>query len=127
MAAVSGIRGRAGRGAAATGLAATAAALLGGDGAFRSGLGHIVLGGVPFGRHGGRRAGHAPGHGLAYVDFAGNRYRGGITRESFSVQPPAMLLGRFGGFRSFQSIGQEHGGSVNEVPARALPALPPQA
>ena len=68
---------------------------------------------------------HAPGHGLAYVDFAGNRYRGGITRQSFSVQPPAMLLGRFGGFRSFQSIGQEHGGSVNEVPARALPALPP--
>ena len=68
---------------------------------------------------------HAPGHGLAYVDFAGNRYRGGITRQSFSVQPPAMLLGRFGGFRSFQSIGQEHGGSVNEVPARSLPALPP--
>jgi parallel beta-helix repeat protein len=68
---------------------------------------------------------HAPGHGLAYVDFAGNRYRGGITRQSFSVQPPAMLLGRFGGFRSFQSIGQEHGGSVNEVPARALPGLPP--
>lgn len=70
---------------------------------------------------------HAPGHGLAFVRFAGNRYQGGLTRQSFSIQPPAMLLGRFGGFASFQSLGQDHGGSVNLQPAPVLPAPPEPA
>ncbi len=50
---------------------------------------------------------HTPAHGLDMVHFAGNRYSGNLTGESFSVLPKVMATGRWGTLADFQGVGQE--------------------
>ncbi|MBB4574857.1 right-handed parallel beta-helix repeat-containing protein [Rhizobium lentis] len=55
---------------------------------------------------------HAPDHGPGYVQFAGNRYIGNLSNQSFRVDPRIMRSGEYGSLADLQKAGADSGSVV---------------